>query len=151
MDFLKYIEHSAENLQFYLWFKDYIKRFEDLPANERALSPEWTQAQEEAEVANFRSQLKEKPLAVEANAILRSQDMAPASGSSHSERRNPFGDSQAELEEKTSLESAGRPQTGVPGTIGTVRTNWSGDASAAFEDAGCKFQPCRSQCRRCHS
>lgn len=141
MDFLKYIEHSAENLQFYMWFKDYIKRFEDLPANERALSPEWTQAQEEAEVANFRNQLKEKPLVVEGNAILRGQDMAPAPVSSQSEGKNPFGDSQADLEEKHSLESAEPPRTGVAGTIGTMKTNWSKDASTAFEEAGCKFQP----------
>jgi hypothetical protein len=146
MDFLMYIEHSAENLQFYLWFKDYIKRFENLPANERALSPEWTQALEEVEVANFRNQQKEKPLAVEANAILRGQDMAPAPVNSQSDRRNPFGDSQVELE-KSSLESAEPPRTGVAGTIGTMRTNWSKDASSVFEDAGCKFQPCKFQCR----
>jgi hypothetical protein len=140
MDFLKYIEHSAENLQFYMWFKDYIKRFEDLPASERALSPEWTQAQEEAEVANFRNAAREKPLAVEANNILKSQDLAPAPISAQSERKNPFGDSQAELAEKTSLDTMEPPRTGIPGTI---RSNWSGDASTAFEDAGCKFQPCK--------
>lgn len=142
MDFLKYIEHSAENLQFYMWVKGYIERFEDLPANERALSPEWTQAQEEAEVSNFRNAMKEKPLAVEANTILRNQNLASASVNTQSESKNPFGDSQAELGEKTSIDSAGRSQTGVPGTMGTIRTNWSSDASAAFEDAGCKFQPC---------
>lgn len=42
MDYLVYIEHNAENLQFYLWFQDYTKRFNALPANERALSPKWT-------------------------------------------------------------------------------------------------------------
>lgn len=144
MDFLKYIEHSAENLQFYMWFKDYIKRFEDLPASEKALSPEWTQAQEEAEVSNFRNAAKEKPLAVVANNILRSQDLAPTTASG-SERKNPFGDSQATVSEKTSLESVGRSQTGFPGTVGTgtIRTNYTADASTAFEDAGCKFQPCK--------
>jgi len=41
MDYLVYIEFSAENLQFYLWFKDYVRRFETLPEKEKALSPEF--------------------------------------------------------------------------------------------------------------
>src|SRR5579871_4541355 len=40
MDYLVYIEHSAENLQFYLWYQDYARRWNVLPANQRALSPE---------------------------------------------------------------------------------------------------------------
>lgn len=41
MDFLVYIEHDAENLQFYLWYKDYVRRFEALPEHEKKLSQEW--------------------------------------------------------------------------------------------------------------
>ena len=41
MDYLVYVEHNAENLQFYLWYKDYVKRFEALSDSEKALSPEW--------------------------------------------------------------------------------------------------------------
>ncbi|KAJ8106666.1 hypothetical protein OPT61_g9388 [Boeremia exigua] len=41
MNFLKYIELSAENLQFFLWYRDYSKRFNELPQSEKALSPEW--------------------------------------------------------------------------------------------------------------
>ena len=52
LNYLKYIEHDAENLQFFLWFKDYCQRFEKLPPSEKVLSPEWTTAQAEAEVAN---------------------------------------------------------------------------------------------------
>jgi hypothetical protein len=148
MDFLKYIEHSAENLQFYMWFKDYIKRFEDLPATERVLCPEWTQAQEEAEVTNYRNKLKEKPLSVEANAILRGQELAPVPVSSQSDKRNPFGDSQTDSDEKRSLESDESPRSRGTGTVGTLKTNHSKDASTAFEDAGCKFQPCKSHHRR---
>lgn len=39
MDYLMYIEHSAENLQFYLWYRDYLRRWNALPASQRALSP----------------------------------------------------------------------------------------------------------------
>jgi hypothetical protein len=41
MDYLVYVEHNAENLQFYLWYKDYEKRFNALSENEKALSPEF--------------------------------------------------------------------------------------------------------------
>ena len=51
MNYLKYIEHSAENLQFFLWYRSYAERFSQLPESERALSPEWTVAQAEAEAA----------------------------------------------------------------------------------------------------
>jgi hypothetical protein len=39
MDYLVYIEHNAENLQFFLWYKDYCARFEALPEGEKTLSP----------------------------------------------------------------------------------------------------------------
>lgn len=41
MDYLIYVEYNAENLQFYLWYKDYVRRYEALAENEKALSPEW--------------------------------------------------------------------------------------------------------------
>lgn len=41
IDYLVYIEHNAENLQFFLWYRDYVRRFEALPENEKVLSPEW--------------------------------------------------------------------------------------------------------------
>lgn len=43
-DFVKYmiyVEHGAENLQFFLWHRDYTQRFENLPENENVLSPEY--------------------------------------------------------------------------------------------------------------
>lgn len=36
------MEHSAENLQFYLWLQDYTRRFHEAPSFDRDLSPEWT-------------------------------------------------------------------------------------------------------------
>lgn len=42
MDYLVYVTHDAENLQFYLWMKDYFRRFANAPNEERSLSPKWT-------------------------------------------------------------------------------------------------------------
>jgi hypothetical protein len=44
MDFLVYISHDAENLQFFLWYRDYTKRFNALDEVERMFSPEWKPA-----------------------------------------------------------------------------------------------------------
>ncbi len=43
MDYLAHIELSAENLQFYLWYRDYCRRFAEMPGSEKALAPEWTE------------------------------------------------------------------------------------------------------------
>jgi hypothetical protein len=42
MDYLLYIEHAAEHLQFFMWFRGYVQRFDALTSGEKALSPEWT-------------------------------------------------------------------------------------------------------------
>ncbi|OZJ03211.1 hypothetical protein BZG36_04530 [Bifiguratus adelaidae] len=38
-NYLKFVEHSSENLAFYLWFKDYKERFFTLPQSAQSLSP----------------------------------------------------------------------------------------------------------------
>ena len=42
MDYLVYVTHDAENLQFYLWMVDYFRRFAKAPKEETILSPKWT-------------------------------------------------------------------------------------------------------------
>jgi hypothetical protein len=46
MDYLVYVEHNAENLQFYLWYQDYVHRWNALSENERNLSPRWLSDQD---------------------------------------------------------------------------------------------------------
>ena len=41
MNYLCYISHDAENLQFYLWLADYYQRFQRAPPSEKRLSPKW--------------------------------------------------------------------------------------------------------------
>ena len=42
MQYLVHVSHDAENLQFWLWLQDYIKKFFAIPRSEQALSPPWT-------------------------------------------------------------------------------------------------------------
>ncbi|KAI1656592.1 hypothetical protein F4813DRAFT_381440 [Daldinia decipiens] len=41
MNYLMYIERSAENLQFFLWYCDYVERWTQLPRSERERLPVW--------------------------------------------------------------------------------------------------------------
>lgn len=41
MDYLIYVAHDAENLQFWLWLRDYTKRFNALPPAQKRLSSHW--------------------------------------------------------------------------------------------------------------
>ncbi|CAK7223572.1 hypothetical protein SCUCBS95973_005224 [Sporothrix curviconia] len=57
MDYLYYVEHRAENFQFFLWYCDYVERWSRLLPHQRQLAPIWgpaeaaEAAQEEAEAA----------------------------------------------------------------------------------------------------
>lgn len=41
MDYLFYVGRSAENLQFFLWYCDYVQRWSTLLPRQKALSPIW--------------------------------------------------------------------------------------------------------------
>jgi hypothetical protein len=41
MDYLFYVEHNAESLQFFLWYCDYVQRWSNLLPRQKALSPIW--------------------------------------------------------------------------------------------------------------
>ena len=41
MDYLVYVSHDAENLQFWLWIQDYTKRFYASSKSDQALSQPW--------------------------------------------------------------------------------------------------------------
>lgn len=89
MDFLVYIEHDAENLQFYLWYKDYVKRFFQLPESEQALSPEWTAERAQAE-KNAQEKEKPKKLPSEAAAAFKGTDFDSSKVGNETAGYNPF-------------------------------------------------------------
>lgn len=45
MEYLVYVSHDAENLQFWLWYEDYSHRFFATSKSEQALSPPWYKAE----------------------------------------------------------------------------------------------------------
>lgn len=147
MDFLQYIEHDAENLQFYLWFRDYVKRFASLPDSEAKLAPEWTPEQARAEaIAEKEKNMGSKKMPAEAAAVLKGTDFDPQTRTIVPEctTPNPFNTP------PQTPSHHGREESKAPSTVG-----WSEDASMnvnehvnhakkaaqAFEEVNA-FQPC---------
>ncbi|KAK4181430.1 hypothetical protein QBC36DRAFT_98044 [Triangularia setosa] len=60
MNYLIYVERSAENLQFYLWHRDFEKRFNEAQTPDLALAPEWTPAMEEEAIARIKKEQAKK-------------------------------------------------------------------------------------------
>lgn len=60
MNYLLYVEHSAENLQFYLWYQDYTRRFQQAKSSDRVLALEWTKAMNDDVLAQLRREATEK-------------------------------------------------------------------------------------------
>lgn len=116
MDFLVYIEHDAENLQFFLWYRDYLKRWAELAASEQALAPVWTpeKAQQvRTEIMNEKS----AKLNGKAAQVLKGTDFDPKA-KKNGDAPNPFN-----TPPRTPSNEGGRDSV-APSTVG-----WSEDAS----------------------
>jgi hypothetical protein len=143
MNYLKYIEHAAENLQFWLWYRDYVTRFSNLPPTERCLAPEWTVEQAEAENgANQNAPSAPKNLSREAAAVFAGTDFAPTKF----RRGNPF-----DTPPRTPADGSKRPSESIAGWSDTDSVMRGGDnqsvqlkAAGAFEKADLKWQPCKA-------
>jgi hypothetical protein len=130
MDFLKYIELSAENLQFFLWYRNYSRRFNQLPASEKTLSPEWTS---ERSAGDAKPKPAENKADYEVAVILEGTDFATEPQTENA--NNPFFTP---------------PHTPTTGSIAsyeesttTTKTSHKQRASTAFEGAGLKWKPCK--------
>lgn len=60
MNYLVYIEHSAENLQFFLWYRDYSKRFHEADTPDLASAPEWTPEMEARTMVKIQREAADK-------------------------------------------------------------------------------------------
>lgn len=145
MDYTKYIEHDPENLQFYLWYRDYVKRFDALPDNERALAPEWTVEQANAEAAAARLEEKPKKIAPEVAAVLKGTGFENAPKATVSEfHPDPFKD--PPKTPNNDRESLSPSSNGWNDEASTLRTpvNHTKSAAMAFESVEAP-QPCTCQ------
>ena len=140
MNYLVYIEFAAENLQFYLWFRDYVRRFNALPENEKILAqPVDLEKQNFEGVASPKSPRFPKGLSKEVASVLSGTDFATPSATSE-KNINPFEG--AEIPDETN--SARSPWGDDDSTIGSSKkTNHRALAANAFDAADVKVQPCK--------
>ena len=137
MNFLVYIEFSAENLQFYLWFRDYVKRFNNLPEVEKSLAPPVDPVQLDAEtLASPKSPRFPKVTTREVEAAFKGTGFA-SSGMTSEKTLNPF-DSYSIIDSR----NASLSEDGT-----TLKSSRRADhkvaAANAFETADIKVQPCK--------
>ncbi|KAI6777853.1 uncharacterized protein J7T54_002751 [Emericellopsis cladophorae] len=152
MNYLVYIEHSAENLQFFLWYKDYCRRFEAIPASEKALAPEWTLAMHEDTVAKIRKGTadKRRPEVDVAQQIFKGSDFDKQAGEAFSPPSHLHVADHQPL--RTPPDSRHSEQTTcyAPSSSGT--TDYKAQASDAFHSAGATqpftIQPFRDEINR---
>jgi len=147
MNYLIYIEHAAENLQFFLWYRDYIKRFGELPDGERKLAPEWTVEQAEADAQALATQNytnSTKPVSAETAAVFKGTDFAPPMSSVTEMKGNPFSTPPlTPLKERESFAQSDYGWSDNASSVnGSYKSSYKKQAAGAFEAADLKLQPC---------
>jgi len=163
LSFLKYHEHSAENLQFFLWYKDYEKRFAAMPESEQALAPVWTDAQIEAQrkayvlrkksvvddaVAKEMFQgtdFEEVPKIIDPESVVDAGDSSTGSA--------PGSSGAGSKRDTVTSEGPARPMSNSNSVaVQSVVSGFSVKADSTFEDAGLqrpfKIQPYREEISR---
>lgn len=147
MNYLVYIERAAENLQFFLWYRDYTKRFTELPESERALAPPWVMEKAEADTAGH-GNLKAPKVSADTAAIFKDTDFAvPKVSVVEYGGNNPFYTPPYTPDGRQSI-AAGSDygwDDGASTIQSTGGKSFRQKAAGAFEAANVKVQPCKSK------
>ena len=146
MNYLIYIELAAENLQFFLWHRDYSKRFSELPASKQALAPEWTNGRGDGErpAAQTNSSVPKK-VGQETAAILKVTDFAQPKVTVSELHDNPF-----HTPPRTPGIEDGRKSSALSewnedaSTIKSSIKSFPKKAAGPFDAGDAKWQPCIS-------
>ncbi|KAL8685330.1 MAG: hypothetical protein Q9218_007833 [Villophora microphyllina] len=138
--------HAAENLQFFLWYKDYTKRFDLLPASERNLAPVWTAEQSEAQALAMKDNPNPmKTISPEAAAVFKGTDFAsPKITVVEAGKGNPFNTPPMTPNSggRESIAPSEYPWSDSGSTLRSgFKTSHDKKAAGAFDAADVKLQP----------
>lgn len=132
LNYLIYIEHSAENLQFYLWLESYRVRFPAATTADLSLSPEWTQEMQDETFNKLQKEhregLKRKPSNIA--AVVKGTDFEK--GGNTTSENDPFGTPPRTPAQDTERVSSNFGSSVYTGTSGRSQ------AAEAFTAAGIK-------------
>lgn len=138
MDYVKYIEHSSENLQFFLWHRDYIARWETLQVSEKVLAPAWTPNLADSDALSL---FRPKRVPPQIMDVLKNTDFVDHPKGPVDPFYTP--PKAGSFEDKHDVQSVYGSSFGDDKTL--LSSNASGyriAADHAFEDAGMKWKPC---------
>ena len=148
MNYMQWIERSAENLKFFLWLRDYTERFAKLPSSQQPLAPEWTLAQNEAALAAVPTNARGPKKANAANDIFKGTDFDESKNKQQHVDADPFGTPPRTPEDAAARRDSSQPWSQSESSYGTSGFATSSaetrriQAGEAFESAGLK-QPCK--------
>ncbi|KAH7158076.1 hypothetical protein B0J13DRAFT_188022 [Dactylonectria estremocensis] len=148
MTYLIYVEHAAENLQFYLWYKNYEKRFNEANTTDTKLAPEWTQAMQDDAVAKIRKEnadnIRKEPKGTD---IFKGTDFEKHGSDKLVDGANPF-----HTPPQSSRSDEGSMYTASHVAASSNPSSYQTQASEAFQAAGVRqpftIQPFREEINR---
>jgi hypothetical protein len=137
LDYLVYVEYNAENLQFYLWYRDYVRRFDALPEKEKVLSPEWIpEVTDLPDLSNAQEKAEKKKT--------KRDTLATAMHTGYDSKTATFFDDESEF--RTTPTSPGRHIPVMKGNGSTIASSVSESMTTSTakltSQAGLKWQPC---------
>ena len=140
MNYLLYIEFSAENLQFYMWYRDYVKRFTNLSAKEKSLAPPVDTEKQDLEMtASPKSPRTPKIVSREVAVVLAGTDFETP-GVKGDKNINPFDVAESPSEAVSVIS----PWDDDASTLRSPkRADYQALAASAYEAADIKVQPCQ--------
>jgi hypothetical protein len=152
MNYLTYIEHSAENLQFYLWYRDYAKRFAEAKTSDIGLAPVWTLSRHDAALqsAQIAATTQKRVIKPEVAEIFQGTDFEKVLKITGNESADPFVTPPRTPAEALSANSSAHPwdsthdlseQGSLYTTTNSNAESYHQRAGEAFTAAGLK-QPC---------
>ncbi|KAK0706535.1 hypothetical protein B0T26DRAFT_459930 [Lasiosphaeria miniovina] len=106
MDYLYYVEHNAEPLQFFLWYCDYIHRWSSLLPRQKALAPVWDPARTAEPRSRFITYSHKRARSLKMSKIISIMEM-----NLENETSSPPRDEGSRKSTSSSSLSSSRPRT----------------------------------------
>lgn len=141
MNYLMYVQFSAEELQFWLWVRDYESRFEAL-GEHKPLSPIWTNEKAAAVArASATAITLKSPTTIKNMKI----DITKVKGSSESLLSSPWGSPPQTPSAGSDNQSSPWDEQGLHGHLDKMPVNYKETATNALRTADYRWQPSKFQ------
>ncbi|KAK3321132.1 hypothetical protein B0T19DRAFT_259327 [Cercophora scortea] len=132
MDYLFYVEHNAEPLQFFLWYCDYVQRWSGLLPRQKALSPRWDPDKATEPRSRFITYSHKRERSDKMSKIIAIMEM-----SSEMKEPEPLQDHEIRKSTSSSTSKIARPRTPPSAVLSpteSIRADWQPFTIQPFRD-----------------